>query len=365
MKCAGVAFALFGLLATNSDRAAAAAHLPSSATTEIVRAAPKRTFLPVTGGLWRAGNGNWFSLVYVTSAGILLVDPINSDFAKWLKGELDSRFPGNPVRYIVYSHGHWDHIAGAAVFADSHPHIVAQERVLMNMDGRFPHFPGNLVDRNNNGTIEPEEMDINTLSHPGICGFGRGTFDRLDRAHTGHLRIADWWRLNDVVAPDIVYAERMTIQLGGSSIELIFPGLNHADDGTVVLFPAEKVAFSADFPADALVVDSMRSLPSACSAFDRHPLAEWIKSYETIEQLDFDVLVQGHGQVTFTKADVREGREFFQDLRDAVSRGMAAGRSLADLKEHVLLEKYRGWAYYDMLRGDDVEAAYVNLQVYR
>ncbi len=87
----------------------------------------------------------------------------------------------------------------------------------------------------------------------------------------------------------------MTIILGGRRIDLIFPGLNHADDGTVVYFPAEKVVFSTDFPADALVTNSMRSLPSACGMFDQHPLAEWIHSYHTIEDLDFDILAQGHG----------------------------------------------------------------------
>jgi len=120
-------------------------------------AGPPRTFVPIKGDLWRASNGNWWSLIYVTREGILLADPISPDFAAWLKSELETRFPGKPVRYISYSHSHWDHVGGAGVFADSHPHIIGQERILKNMDGRFPHMPGNMVDRNHNGTIESEE----------------------------------------------------------------------------------------------------------------------------------------------------------------------------------------------------------------
>jgi glyoxylase-like metal-dependent hydrolase (beta-lactamase superfamily II) len=357
LLCAGM------LAGVSVPRAQAAARQVRTPTPLPARLAP-RVFLQVKDDVWRAGNGNWFSLIYVTPEGIVLVDPINTSFATWVKAELARRFPGMPVRYIVYSHSHWDHIGGAAVFADSHPHIVAQERVLMNMDGRFPHFPGNLTDRNNNGTIEPEEMDINTLSHPGICGFGRGTFDRLDTAHTGHIGFPEWWRLNDVIPPDIVYSERMILRLGNRSIELVFPGLNHADDGTVVFLPAERVAFSVDFPADALVVTSMRSLPSACGIFDHHPLSEWLKSYRSIEALDFDILVQGHGLVTFTKADVIEGREFFEDLRAAVSQGMERGKSLQELKKSIRLEKYRDWGFYEMLLPEDVESAYLNLRLY-
>ena len=327
--------------------------------------APVRKFVQIKDDLWRAGNGNWWSLVYVTPDGILVVDTINADFAAWLKDELARRFPGKAVRYIVYSHSHWDHAGGADVFADSHPHIVAQERVLTNMDGRWPHMPGDMRDRNNNGTLEVEEIMIPTLEHPGICGGGRNSFTAMDTNHTGHVTPAQWWANNHIPKPDIVYSDRMTLMLGGRTIELVFPGLNHADDGTVVYFPAERVAFSVDFPADALVGASMRSLPSACGVFDQHPLSEWIRSYRTIEALDFDILAQGHGQVNFTKADVREGREFFEDLRDAVSRGMAEGKSLEELKRTVTLDKYKDWAYYDLLRPDDVEAAYLNLKTYR
>jgi glyoxylase-like metal-dependent hydrolase (beta-lactamase superfamily II) len=328
------------------------------------RRGPPRTFMQIKGDLWRAGNGNWWSLIYVTPDGILLVDPISPDFATWVKDQLATRFPGKAVRYIVYSHSHWDHVGGAGVFADSKPHIVGQERILKNMDGRFPHMPGNMVDLNHNGTIESEEIAIPTLEHPGICGMGRGYFESIDRDHTGHITPAQWWVAQGVVPPDIVYSDRMTLVFGGRTIQLIFPGLNHADDGTVVYFPAERVVFSADFPADALVTTSMRSLPSGCGMFDRHPLAEWIRSYKTIEGLDFDILAQGHGSVTFSKVDVSEGRHYFEDLRAGVARGMAQGESLAALKKTLLLEKYKDWAYYDMLREVDIEAAYLNLENY-
>jgi glyoxylase-like metal-dependent hydrolase (beta-lactamase superfamily II) len=329
-----------------------------------IQAAPPKSFLHVKDDLWRAGSGNWWSLIYVTPAGVVLVDPINPGFAAWLKTELDARFPGKPVRYIIYSHSHWDHVGGAAVFADSHPHIVGQERILKNFDGRYPHMPGNMIDRNDNGTIEAEEIAIPTLEHPGICGMGRGYFESLDHDHTGHLTPVEWLAVQGVESPDIVYSERMTLRLGGRTIQLLFPGLNHADDGTVVYFPQERAAFSADFPADALVTTSLRSLPSACGQFDQHPLAEWIRSYRSIETLDFEVLVQGHGAVTFTKADLIEGRHYFEDLRDGVERGMTAGKSLAQIEAGPMLEKYRDWAYYDLLRNANIEAAYLNLKNY-
>ena len=121
---------------------------------------PAREIIPLTGDLYRARNGNWYTIFLVTPGGIILGDPINPAFATWLKGELDSRFKV-PVRYVVYSHSHFDHAAGGAVFADT-ARFVGHEHMLRNVDGRYPHMPGDMIDRNANGAIDPDEIDIPT-----------------------------------------------------------------------------------------------------------------------------------------------------------------------------------------------------------
>jgi glyoxylase-like metal-dependent hydrolase (beta-lactamase superfamily II) len=340
--------------------AAAASAAPAQPA---ARPTPTPVIVKVADDIYRAGDGiGWWSLFAVTKAGIIVVDPLNHRFAGWLKGQLDARFPGLPVRYVIYSHSHFDHIEGGAVFAGT-ALFVAQDGVRRNMDGRYPHMPGDMVDRNANGTIEPEEIRIPSDAHPGVCGMPDFWFARQDRDGDGHITPAELFA--DVRPPDITYSDRMTLTLGAMTVELVFPGRNHADDGTVVFFPAEKVAFSADFPADALVTTSMRSWPSGCGDFDRHPLSEWISSYRAIEALDFDALVQGHGAVLFTKKDVTEGREFFEYLRDQVLAGMRAGKSLEELRRTLMLEKYKDWAGYDQRRVMNIEAAYENLSVYK
>jgi glyoxylase-like metal-dependent hydrolase (beta-lactamase superfamily II) len=321
-----------------------------------------REIIKITDDLYRARNGLWYSFFAVTPEGIILADPLSTDFANWLKGQFDEKFPGMPVRYVIYSHSHWDHIEGAAVFGGA-ARVVAHEGVLRNMDGRYPHMPGDMIDRNNNSQFEVEEILIPAKAHPGICGMPENFFRTHDRNSDGHMTSAEYY--SEVRRPDIVYSDRMEISLGGKTVRLIHPGKNHANDGTVLLFPAERVAFSADFPADALVRDSLRSLPSACGNFDQHPMTEWIQSYQAIEALDFDVLAQGHGAVLFKKADVIEARQFFEDLAAAVRLGMSQGKSVDELKQTILLEKYKAWAQYERLRQDNIEAAFNNLKIYR
>ena len=324
---------------------------------------PPREIAPVSGDLYRARNGNWYTVFLVTPAGIILGDPINKEFAPWLKGELDTRFPGKPVRYVVYSHSHFDHAEGGAVFADTAT-FIGHENMARNLDGRYPQMPGDMIDRNDNGVIDREEIDIPTNTRPGVCGMGPGFFDSFDRNGDGTMTPQELQAF--IVKPTLLYSERMRIELGGKVVELVHPGLNHSDDATVMLFPAERALFATEFLADALVAGNVRSLPSACGPFDGNPLAEWIKSYRTVEALDFDILVTGHGTpLMLDKSFVRETREYFEYLRDEVSAGMAAGLSLAELQDKVRLERYKDWANYERLRSYNVEAAYRNLITYR
>src|SRR5262245_55064371 len=117
---------------------------------------PPRQIIKITGDLYRAQQNNYFAIFLVTPDGIILADPVNAAFATWMKEQFAQQFKV-PVRYVIYSHSHWDHIEGAAVFADT-ARIVAQEGVGRNMDGRIPQMPGDMLDRNNNGRFELNEI---------------------------------------------------------------------------------------------------------------------------------------------------------------------------------------------------------------
>jgi hypothetical protein len=163
--------------------AAGLAALPSQAAAQ--EKPPARGIVKITGELYRAQNDNHYTVFLVTPQGIILSDPINRDFSRWLKGEIDTRFK-QPVRYVVYSHSHWDHAAGGAVF-ESTATFVAHENMRRNMDGRYPHMPGDMWDRNDNGVIDPEEISIPTNAWPGICGLGPNSFGQMDRNRDGRI----------------------------------------------------------------------------------------------------------------------------------------------------------------------------------
>src|SRR5579885_1546300 len=58
------------------------------------------------------------SIFITTRDGVIVTDPISPDAAAWLKAEI-AKLTDQPVRFVIYSHDHADHIAGGTVFVDT------------------------------------------------------------------------------------------------------------------------------------------------------------------------------------------------------------------------------------------------------
>jgi glyoxylase-like metal-dependent hydrolase (beta-lactamase superfamily II) len=288
-------------------------------------------------------SGSANTVFLVTPEGIILADPVSTQQATWLKPELDRRF-NKPVRYIIYSHHDFDHAEGGAVFGPA-AQVIAHENVAKNLDGKLHRLAGGNVDRNNNGRLDRDEASGGYLTN----------FDRLDRNHDGAITPDE---LNqEIRKPDITYTGRRTLTLGGKTVELIYPGRNHSDDMTVVYFPAERAVLAVDFIFPG-------TTPPVWGEYDWTPLREWIASIKTVEALDFDTLIAGHGARLGTKADAVSNREFLEDLSAAVSKGMAEGKSLDELKRTITLQKYAKWPNLATALPTNIEEAYKNLRDY-
>src|SRR5688572_22082552 len=120
---------------------------------------PQRGIVNVTGQLYRAQNDNHYTVFLVTPEGIIMSDPINRDFSRWLKGEIASRFKV-PVRYVLYTHKDWDHASGGVVFADT-AEFVGHRNMLTALapPAGNPPLTADAVkmDANRNGLVERSE----------------------------------------------------------------------------------------------------------------------------------------------------------------------------------------------------------------
>jgi len=147
----------------------------------------KREITRIAGEVYRFKNNFHYSVFAVTPEGVIATDPIDPEAAKWLKAEIKKRF-GQPIRFVVYSHDHRDHIAGGEVFADSAV-IIAHEN-----------------------------------AKAAILGEKRPT-----------------------APPHLTFKKSMMLELGGTKVELLYVGRNHSDNMIVMRFPKERILFAVDF----------------------------------------------------------------------------------------------------------------------
>jgi glyoxylase-like metal-dependent hydrolase (beta-lactamase superfamily II) len=250
-------------------------------------APPTDEVIELAENVYAFSSSNYVSLIVVTDEGVITTDPssqFDTDRANRLKAAI-AELTDQPVRYVVYSHSHADHATGGGVFSDTATFVSHANAVDKIAEIGDPNTP-----------VPTESFD-----------------------------------------------STKTIELGGTTVELIYTGRNHSDNSLVVFLPAERILYAVDFiPVDSLPFED---LP------DAYP-EEWVESLTWIdENLDFDTLVIGHPPATGTKADVVEMRTYLQDLMAAVESARAQG--LADnspeMIEHVraaLEPAYGSWANF-------------------
>lgn len=255
----------------------------------------KRSITQIKGDLYRFQNNFHYSVFLVTDAGIVVTDPINADAAAWLKSELETRF-NKPIKYVIYSHDHVDHIAGGEAFGGSVV-VVSHENTRAD-----------------------------------IIGEGRPT-----------------------AVPEVTFSDRMTIQLGGKTVELTYVGRGHSDNMIVMNFVDERALFAVDFiPVKTVAWKNMT---------DAY-IPDWMEAIRTVEAIDFDVLVPGHGPLG-TRADATAFRQYMEQLYAAVLKAAREGQSLAEMQRNIRLDQYSDWHGYESDLPLNIEGMYNQIALHR
>jgi glyoxylase-like metal-dependent hydrolase (beta-lactamase superfamily II) len=305
---------------------------------------PTRGIVNVTGQLYRAQNNNHYTVFLVTPDGIIMSDPINRDFARWLKAEFASRFKV-PVRYVLYTHRDWDHASGGVVFADT-AEFVGHRNMLTALAppaGNPPLTPDAVkMDANRNGLVERTEA----------TGAIAERFDLFDYNRDNVVNGGEIARgsISDVYPPTTTYVDRHTVTLGGKRVTMTYLGIAHADDSSVLHFPDERAVFSAD-------ILQVKRLPGGLAPH----VGAWIDALTTVNALDFEHALTGHA-LAGTKKDAAESLRYLEDISKGVAAGIGAGRSLAEIQKTLTLDAYKSFERWDTTREAHIEAVYATMR---
>lgn len=297
--------------------------------------------IQVEGNLYLAGvkgPGGHTTALLVTPEGVIMGDPIRADFAHWLKQQLTDRFD-TEVKYVIYSHHHPDHASGGAVFADTANFVGHQK---MRMDKMPSNFAA--LDTNNNGLIELEETTVRA----------RRNFIKMDVDNSGALTVEE---VNaSVQAPTTIYTTSLTLHLGGYTVQVHHVPPAHADDMSVILFPDYNTLFAVDFL-------QIRRFPGGFSGFlAGYQVGNYGAAIDAVLKLDFDRVIQGHGNVIGTKQDAQDFETMLFTTAAAIEEAISEGKNLQETIDAVALPQYKDWSLYETRRAALIESMYESMR---
>jgi glyoxylase-like metal-dependent hydrolase (beta-lactamase superfamily II) len=230
--------------------------------------------------------GNAQAMFVVTSGGVIATDPIGYGRPQAVTTYVEEikKVTNQPIRYVIYSHHHFDHIAGGKPFKDAGAKFVAHKRAK-------------------------ERLAV------------------LKDPHT--------------VLPDETVDKNRTIKLGGTSLELTYLGLNHSDSTLIMRLPKEKVIFAVDLmPVGSLPGRGMiDSYPLEWEASLKKVLGmDWEKLIPGHP---------GAGGRLGAKQDVQDILTFLEDVSAEVKTAAREGKCWDTVEKEMKLEKHAKWPNYE------------------
>jgi glyoxylase-like metal-dependent hydrolase (beta-lactamase superfamily II) len=230
--------------------------------------------------------GNSQAMFIVTSAGVIATDPIGYGRPEAPMAYIDEikKVTNQPIRYVIYSHHHFDHIAGGKPFKDAGATFIAHKKAK----------------------------------------------ERLERLKDPHT-----------VLPDETVDNNRTIRLGDTTLELNYLGLNHSDSSLVMWLPKEKVIFAVDFiPVGSLPGRGMiDSYPLEWEDSMKKMIAmDWDKLIPGHP---------GTGGRLGTKKDAQEMLTFLQETSAEVRTAAREGKYWDTVEKEMKLPKYASWPNYE------------------
>lgn len=209
-----------------------------------------------------------------------------------------------PVRYVIDTHYHLDHVAGNALFANAGAVVMAQQNVRAWERSENLKFFGD--------KITPEQRRM----------------------------------VESLGLPSLTYRDGVKLDLGGRTV-VVRVMAGHTGGDSVVIVPDADVVFTGDLFWD-------HTLPNLIDADTAQQIATndtFLKDYPKAS------FVPGHGELG-RATDVQAFRDYLATLRQAVADARAAGKSGQALQDVVLpglKQRYGDWSAFDYFAVHNIE----------
>ena len=248
--------------------------------------------------------------IVITQEGVVLIDSGHNPTDSRAILQAVKKLSPLPIRFLIDTEPHPDHTTGHFVFAPP-ASIIAHAGATESMINRERDTPGR----------------IQKLA---------GVSPEMGAALEGYR----------FVTPHVEYRQKMTLNVGERTFELLYMKNVHSEADTAVWLPKERVLFSAS----GIVVDQFNILRPFVTIPDILAAAKMMKG------LNPEHVIPGHG-IPGTVKIFEDTEKYYALLLDRVGKMVKDGKSLDDIKKELKMPEYEHWATKERFP-TNVEAAY-------
>jgi glyoxylase-like metal-dependent hydrolase (beta-lactamase superfamily II) len=276
-------------------------------------------------------GGDPNNLVVVGDSDVVVVDAHFSPSATRAVIAAIRALTPKPVRWVVTTHWHDDHVTGNAAYREAYPgaRFVAHERTREDMLGQGRESRGRFAE---SAPATAAFLDDLVARQRNVEGGALGSAERDTYRRYAALirRFAAEAPATPIVPPDTTFADRFTIRQGGRTIELLHLGAGHTSGDAIVHLPAEGIVAAGDLVIHPVPFVGSTSLPG-----------EFGHTLDRLLALEPRIIVPGHGAVLRDMGYVRRVSALLASIREQVSASVARGESLEETRTHVDLSAFR------------------------
>ena len=253
----------------------------------------------------------------------LVFDPFISPYAAEELKRVIAEMGLGPVKYVVNSHYHDDHIRGNQVFKDASIYSTRVTRDLIEK-------------------TEPEEFEDETQNLPGVIAKSDSALAAVPVNDTMQKIQLEFWnnyyktileshKILQTVLPDKIVNVKETIKGSKQSVELIDMGMGHTLSDLILYIPGSKIIFTGDllfinnhpWIADANI-DSLKNCLNKIKAMNPF------------------ILVPGHGPVG-NKNDIAVLLNYLENINLVAEDQLKKGFLPEQVKEIPMPVAYQSW----------------------
>jgi len=276
-------------------------------------------FEKIADGVYYASGGvGSNNVVVVNDNDVLIVDTgTTPQAARNFLADIKT-LTNKPVRYVVNTHFHYDHVDGNQIFGPD-VQIIAHDYVrtaisTFDVLNREPYVTSQKV----NVPLQIDRLKQQIAAERDASK--KATLST--QLSTTEQAFAQLKELK-ATPPNTTYSSKLVLNRGGREIDLLFLGRGHTGGDTVVFLPKEKIVATGDLMESRLAY-------MGDAYFD-----EWVTTLEALKNLDVDIVLPGHGIPFRDKGLITAYQAYLNDFVGQAGKLKAQGASAEDAAKRI------------------------------